>query len=80
MIDDKTLQNDCLENTKRGNHKSASKSKDVLDFVNKQYNKEVSKGWMIPIPTGIFPLLKNVCVIPIGFTSQFTMNEKAESI
>ena len=57
-VDNKILQNDCLENIKRGNHKSASKSKNVLDFVNKQYNKEVSKGWMIPIPTKILPLLK----------------------
>ena len=65
---------------KRGNHKSASKSKDVLDFVNKQYNKEVSKGWIIPIPTEILPLLKNACVIPIGVTSQFTINERAETI
>ena len=79
-VDNKILQNDCLENIKRGNHKSASKSKNVLDFVNKQYNKEVSKGWMIPIPTEILPLLKNACVIPIGVTSQFTINERAETI
>ena len=53
-LDNKTLQNDCLENMKRGNHESASKSKDVLDFVNKQYNKEVSKGsmcWDYLLPT-----------------------------
>ena len=79
-LDDETLRKDCMENIKRGNHKSSSKSKDVIDFVNKQYKKEVSKGWMIPIPTNALPLLKNACVIPIGVTSQFTINEKAETI
>ena len=79
-LDDKTLKNDCLENIKRGNHKSSSKIKEVVEFVNKQYKKEVSKGWMIPIPTNILSLLKNACVIPIGVTSQFTINEKAETI
>ena len=51
-----------------------------MEFVNKQYEKEVSKGWMRPIPTKIIPLLKDTCVIPIGVVSQFTINEKAETI
>ena len=54
---------------KRGNHKSESKSKGTIDFVNKHYEKEVTEGWMIPIPTKILPLLKDACVIPIGVTS-----------
>ena len=27
------LKNDCMENMRRGNHKSANKSKEILDFV-----------------------------------------------
>ena len=35
---------------------------------------------MIPIPTNIIPLLKGASVILIGVASQFTINEKAETI
>ena len=42
-LDDETLKNDCLENIRRGNHKSSSKTKDAIDFVNKQYKKNVPR-------------------------------------
>lgn len=64
----------------RGNHKSASKSKEETDFITKQYNKEVSKGWMIPLPVNISKEMKNTCVIPIGVANQFSINEKGERI
>ena len=38
-LDDEILKNDSLENRKRGNHKSSSKSEDVIEFVNKRYKK-----------------------------------------
>ena len=80
QLDDDIIKKDCEENMKRGNHKSSSKSSKELEFVKKQYGKEVSKGWMIPFPSHIVPKLKNACVIPIGVAKSFSINEKNESI
>ena len=59
----------------RGNHKSALKSKKVVEFINKTYSKEVRLGWMVPFSLSIIPKLKNACVIPVGVLSQMTMDE-----
>lgn len=79
-LDEELLRLDCEENIKRGNHKSSSRSSKEIKFVEKQYTKEVNKGWMIPFPPDIIPKLKNACVIPIGVATQFTINEKNETI
>lgn len=79
-IDNNVLKKDCEENTKRGNHKSASRSSKEVKFVQKQYEKEVKKGWMIPFPSHIIPKLKEACVIPIGVAKQFSINEQNETI
>ena len=48
-MNNETLKNDCEKNIERGNHKSASKSKRIIEFLQKTYSKEVRLGWMIPI-------------------------------
>ena len=79
-VDDDIIKKDCEENMKRGNHKSSSKSLKEVEFVKKQYGKEVSKGWMIPLPAHIVPKLKDACVIPIGVAKSFSINERNENI
>lgn len=79
-IEETKLKDDCTENIRRGNHQSSSRSSEEIEFVNKQYNKEVKKGWMIPIPIDSLYKMKSVCVIPVGVVSQFTINEKGETI
>ena len=79
-VNNDIIRKDCEENMKRGNHKSSSRSQKEIDFVKKQYEKEVNKGWMIPFPSNIVSKLKNACVIPIGVARSLSINEKNESI
>ena len=74
-INENVLKNDCLSKIDRGNHKSASKSRKVIEFLNKTYYKEVKLGWMIPMSISVIPKLKYTCVIPVGLVSQMTMDE-----
>ena len=61
----------------RGNHKSATSAENIK-ALQKNYTKEVSKGWMIPILPDILPKLKGARVIPIGVAVQWTINELGE--
>ena len=79
-LSEEKVKEDCVNNIKRGNHQSLIKSSEEINFVNKQYNKEVTKGWIIPFPIEILYKMKNACVIPIGVVSQFTINEHGEKI
>ena len=79
-LDAEKIKTDCEENINRGNHKSSFKSDEEVKFVQKQYNKEVSKGWMIPFPVKTLRKMKNACVIPIGVANQFSINENGETI
>lgn len=65
-MDDETLENDCIANMERCNHKSSSRTKKDEDFIIKTYTKEVENGWMIPFEKIIISKVKNACVIPIG--------------
>ena len=54
-VNESILKNDCLSNVERGNHKSVSKSKKVIEFSNKTYSKEVRLGLMVPISISVIP-------------------------
>ena len=69
LVDISIIKNDWETNIKRGNYKSFSKSNEEIQFVKKQYSKEVTKQWMIWLPVNIIQQLKNACVIPIGVVS-----------
>ena len=74
-IKDAAIFQDKLNNMERGNHKSSFKSIKEVEFINKVYSKEVSRGWMIPILPSTVKNLKNSNVIPIGVVSQMTIDE-----
>ena len=75
-LEEEKIKEDCMADIERGNHKSASKSKDGIDFVHKTYTKEVNKGWMIPFSKNIIPKLRKACVIPIGTVHQISIDEE----
>ena len=58
----------------RGNHPSAL-SGENLEAVKKNYNKEVNKGWMIPIKIESLRGLKHARVTPIGVHPQWSIDE-----
>ena len=60
-----------------GNHKSA-KAESNVEALLKSYNKEVSKGWMIPIYITSLNRLILARVIPIGVVTQWTINSKGD--
>ena len=64
----------------RGNHKSASKDKESRTALAKNYEKEVNRGWMIPITVEALRDLKHARVIPIGVSPQWTVNAKGERV
>jgi hypothetical protein len=53
---------------KRGNHKSAEKHNEQLQTI---LIKEVTQGWMVPIPTSYLKHLHNAEVAPVGIASQW---------
>ena len=48
-----------MASLERGNNKSALE-REHLKFINENYSKEVSKGWMIPLPKRAIPKLQGV--------------------
>ena len=65
---------------KRGNHKSAQKPFINAHTLAKNYAKEVTNGWMLPIPKRCLLKLKGAAVIPVGIGTQFTIDEKGTRI
>ena len=63
----------------KGNNKSALHP-DSIPALKKAYDKEVSKGWMLPIEASSLPSIPGVGVIPIGCMKQNTVNDKGERI
>ena len=73
-IPDRTRRSDLLAQLARGNHKSASEPENKPTLI-KNYDKEVSYGWMIPITKECKTKLKGAGVIPIGVATQYTIDE-----
>ena len=79
-LSDTTIKNDLLGAIKQGNNKSASNSQEDKDFIAKNYQKEVMKGWMIPFLKEDIVKIKDAGAIPIGINKQFTIDEKGNQI
>ena len=62
---------------KRVNHKSANDTDNSL-AMRKNYAKEVSKGWMIPIEVEALTKLKFAQVIPIGVHVQWNIDGEGQ--
>ena len=61
---------------KKGNHKSAEIPQINAQTLQKNYTKEVERGWMLPIPKSCLKKLKGAAVIPVGVATQFTIDDK----
>ena len=68
---------DLYFNIERGNNKSASGNG---DFITKSLEKEVSRGWMFPIPVSCLPNIPGIAVTPIGVAHQNTLSEEGQVI
>ena len=67
-------KNDLEAFIKRGNHPLA-RAGENLEAVKKNYQKEVTKGWMIPITIDGLRALKHARVTPIGVHPQWSIDE-----
>ena len=76
---EETRKSDLRAAIKKGNNKSASKVED-LPILDKNYNKEVSKGWMIPFTKECLEKIKGAGVIPIGLASQWTLDAEGNKV
>jgi hypothetical protein len=61
----------------RGNHKSAIKSKTILDNL---ISEDISRGFALPLPLDILPMIPNASIAPLGCQEQETINERGERI
>ena len=68
---------DLYFNIERGDNKSANGNG---EFIAKSLEKEVSRGWMFPIPVSWLPNIPGIAVTPIGVAHQNTLNEEGEII
>ena len=58
----------------RENHKSTTAPQNEPTLL-KNYNKEVNRGWMLPITIESVSKIKGAGVIPVGCVTQFFINE-----
>ena len=70
---------DLHKMVEQGNHKSATIPEHV-EVVRKTYQKEIARGWVIPIPLPTLFQLRHADMTPIGIATQFTVNEAGEKI
>jgi len=75
--DEKTRLKDLELMLERGNHTSAKKN---LDVLKKAFDKEVKKGWLLPVTIESLTKIKHVNIIPLGIADQHSINEKGERI
>ena len=62
---------------KRGNHKSASQDKTTL---HKHIDKDVTKGYAIPITVETARKIKNSRIAPVGIQKQWTINAQNQRV
>ena len=79
QVDEKTRQSDLSAMIKRGNHKSAS-SKNAKLILQKAFDKEISRGYLLPITLESTSKIKNLSVIPMGIAHQLSIDEKGNRI
>ena len=77
--DEKTRLSDLLAMIERGNHKS-SKSDENFPALQKAFDKEVKRGWLLPITVESLTKIKGLSIIPLGIATQFTVNESGDRV
>ena len=78
-IDDDIRLQDLHANMAFGNHKSAS-TEQAIETLKKHHGKEVTHGWMLPIPIPFVPMIKDSSVCPLGVATQWTVTECGERV
>ena len=71
-LNDNTRKAKNSELLSRGNHKSAST---YSDFLRTSLEKEITQGWMIPLPIEFLSKLKHAEIAPIGVAQQFQAHD-----
>ena len=61
----------------RGNHKSAQ---DLPDRVSLLLTKDVTHGFVIPLPTSIVEKIPNAAIQPLGLAKQWTVDEEGTRV
>ena len=77
--DEETRRKDLEASIRRGNHKSCDKPH-LAKSLDKNIEKELKRGFIIPLPIHYLHKLKNAGVIPMGMSEQFTINEKGQRV
>ena len=70
---------DLKANIRRGNHKSCEKPH-LAKSLDENIDKELRRGYLIPLPVEYLKNLKNAGVIPMGMSEQFTINEEGKRV
>ena len=76
--DEQTRLADLQAMIARGNHKSSALIS--TESLKSKYNKEVDRGWMIPLPIPFLLKLKHASVIPLGVAFQKTINDAGDIV
>ena len=77
QLDADTLSQDLAEGLKQGNNKSA---KDESEWVGKQFQNEVKRGWTLALPIRAASKFKGGIYAPLGVVEQDTINEKGDIV
>ncbi len=76
-IPDSSRKEDLDFHKNRGNHKSASKLKHILDKI---ITEDIERGFALPLPVESLNSIPNASLAPLGCQEQETINEKGEKI
>jgi len=71
---EKTRMEDLQSMLQRGNHKSAQSIENAA-AVSKAFEKEVSRGWLLPITIESLTKINKLSIIPLGVATQATIDE-----
>ena len=70
-------RDDLIAAIHKGNNKSTIGKEEFLKSV---YDKEVTRGWALPIPAEAVTIIPGIAVTPVGVAKQFSINEFGEVI
>ena len=78
-VDPTSQRTQLLHMIDRGNHQSALAPANAPTLF-KNYQKEVDRGWMVPIPKDTVPRLPGAGVIPVDVATQWTIDDDGNRI
>ena len=73
-LDERTRISDLRAMLERGNHKSANCDENA-PALRKAFEKEVSRGWLLPVTLESVMKIKKLSIIPLGIAKQLTIDE-----